>query len=97
MEGNPTHGNWIFAFLVTRSERDFQFARCGDGVFKEKFVEIAETEHQKRVGHFLFHGVVLPHHRGEILFGHRDTVAKSVDGPKGGCPNWKADGWPNTG
>jgi hypothetical protein len=76
MEGNPAHGDVILTFLMTGRERDFQFARSGYGVFKEELIEISKPEHQKRVGHFLFHGMVLPHHGGEILLGHRDTVAK---------------------
>ena len=50
-------------FLVARGERDFEFARGGDGVVVEELVEIAEPEQQQRVRHLLLERVVLPHQR----------------------------------
>src|SRR5260370_885875 len=42
--GTTTHGNGLPLFAVARSERDLQFARGGDRIFVEKFVEVAEAE-----------------------------------------------------
>ena len=61
--GHAAHGNGCAFFLVARGERDFEFARGGDGVFEEELVEIAQAEHQQRVRDLLFDGVILPHQR----------------------------------
>ena len=65
--GNTAHRHGIVAILVAGSQRDFEFARSGDGVFEEEFVEVTKTKQEQGIGRFLFYGMVLPHHRGEIF------------------------------
>src|SRR5215470_17075701 len=70
MVWNAAHRDRLIAVLVSRGEGDFELAGSRNGVFKEHFVEVAEPEEQERVRHVLLDGVVLPHHRREILIGH---------------------------
>jgi hypothetical protein len=48
--GHAAHGDGRAFFLVARGERDFQLARGHHGVFEEQLVEIAQAEHQQRLG-----------------------------------------------
>ena len=68
--GHAAHGDGRALFLVARGERDFQLARGHHGVFEEQLVEIAQAEHQQRVGHLLLDAVVLPHQRRGGVRGH---------------------------
>ena len=68
---HAAHGDGCAFFLVAGGERDFQFARGDDGVFEEQLVEIAQAEHQQRVGDLLLDGVVLPHQRRGGVGGQR--------------------------
>ena len=65
--GHAAHRNRVALFLVARGERDFEFARGGNGVFEEQLVEVAQPEHQQRVGNLLLRRVVLPHQRRRCL------------------------------
>ena len=61
--GHAAHRDGGALFLVARGERDLELARGGDGVLEEQLVEIAQAEHEQRVGHLLLDAVVLPHQR----------------------------------
>ncbi len=50
---DAAHGDGRAFFLVARGEGDFEFARGGDGVVEEEFVEIAEAEHEQGAGDLL--------------------------------------------
>src|SRR3989442_6898574 len=78
MVRNAAHRDRLIAVLVTGRQCDFQLAGSGDGVFKEELVKVAQPEEQERVRHFLLDGVVLPHHRCEILFAHGVLWARSM-------------------
>jgi hypothetical protein len=77
---DAAHGDGLTLFLVAGGKSNFQFARGGDGVLEEKLVEIAQAEHQQRVGDLLLERVVLAHEwRGcsgnisERLFSRRQS------------------------
>ena len=61
MIGDAAHRNRLAFFFVAGGESDFEFAGGGDGVIVEKLVEVAEAEHEQRVGNLLLYPVVLPH------------------------------------
>ena len=63
MIGDAAHRNRLALFLVAGGERDLELAGGGDGVVVEQLVEIAQPEHQQRVGDLLLDAVVLPHQR----------------------------------
>ena len=60
---NAAHGNGDALVFLPGSERDFELARGGEGVFEKQLVKIAHAEEQKRVRYLLLHGIVLPHQR----------------------------------
>ena len=80
MVRNAAHGHWIVAFLIARGQCDFQLTRSRNGIVEEQFVEVAKAKEEQGVWCFLLYGVVLPHHRGEILFLHERTTAASAAG-----------------
>ena len=84
MVGHAAHGDGRALFLVAGGERDFEFARGGDGVFEEELVEIAQAEEQQGVRELLLDAVVLPHQRrGGVS--HESGFARSrsrVDSPQ---------------
>ena len=41
---DAAHRDRLALFAIPRGERDLQFARGGDRIFVEKFVEVAEAE-----------------------------------------------------
>ena len=60
---HAAHRNRIALFLVARGQRDLKLFRRRHRVFKKKFVEIAQAEHQQRTWNLLLDGMVLPHQR----------------------------------
>ncbi len=60
---NAAHGNRLALFTVARRERNLKLARRDDGVFVEKFVEIAQAEEQQGVRVARLDGVILLHQR----------------------------------
>ena len=48
MMWHPAHRNWIIALLMARCQRNLQFTRADNGVFKEQFVEISQAEEEQR-------------------------------------------------
>jgi hypothetical protein len=60
--GDAAHGNGGAGLvLAAGGQRDVERARCGDGVFEEKLVEVAHPEEQKRARVLRLHPVVLLH------------------------------------
>ena len=39
----------------------------GDGIFEKQFVKVAEPKQQERFGVLFFDGVILPHHRRQVV------------------------------
>src|SRR5262249_59438492 len=66
MVRNTAHRDGV-AIFVTGRQCDFQLTRGCNGVIEKQFVKIAEAEEKQRVRCFLFHGMVLPHHGGQIF------------------------------
>ena len=42
--GNSAHGHRLALFTIAGGQRNLQLARCGDGIFVEEFVKIAQAE-----------------------------------------------------
>ena len=59
--GNSAHGDGDAIHLLSRGERDLQFAGGGDGVIEEELVEVPDAEEQQRGGVLFLDGGVLPH------------------------------------
>ena len=71
VEGDAAHRDGGAFFLIAGGKGDFEFAGGHHGIFEEELVEIAQAEHQQRVGDLLFDAVVLPHQRRGGVRGHR--------------------------
>src|SRR5205085_1605949 len=85
MKRDAAHRNGVLLVLIARRKRDLELTRGHYRVFEEELVEIAEAEHEERVGNLLLDAVVLPHQRrGGVA--HRDLPLGSktlrVDPPK---------------
>src|SRR5262249_17417439 len=71
---NPAHWDCVVLLLVACCQRDFKLARGGHGIIEEQLVEISHSKEQQCVWYFLLDGVVLAHHRCEIVRTHLDVT-----------------------
>ena len=62
MERNTAHGCAFFLATISARKREFQFARCQNGVVKEHLVEVSETVKDDIILVLIFDFPILLHH-----------------------------------
>ena len=72
--GNAAHGHGLPLFAISRCQRDLQFARRGDRVFVEKFVEVPQPEQNQHVRVPRLDRVILPHQRRGWFSHHSESA-----------------------
>src|SRR5213080_2914171 len=70
MMWHTAHRNGIIALFMAGRQRNLQFTRANDGVFKEEFVEISQAKEEQCPRVLRFQLTVLPDHRSGVGCSH---------------------------